>query len=473
MIFLHHNYPTIHTEIWVNPLEFITMQTTNEDVTKYGFQLLEDVRKVRMTCMERRDALERQFADELETWTKYSQQTQQVISEEGYQQYGMENRETLEKNLQLGFREMYNGRSRRLQTIQDQCDNDLEDLLQTRKVSLLRRSAELMAKSPEKLRHLIKELLSYNSQLQDGVQNCIRTQTEQFESGVTSRLNQPEDYCYASDISIVNVFIKQMAHLIQEEQITFFGDDEDLVNDGPCGASGCEEPRVVTTEKLPTVAHSMIPTAESTPKEPTEAAVSTVPPSRTLATEITRPPPASDEPPTSPSLPATTDEKPSTTKPPPTTPHTKDPPTSEEMQTSPTSPEPKLPESNPQTTASPLTTTSEKPSSPNTPSPHSERPTPTIISIPTTVKTDMTEDSTTPANTKPLPGTCGYIYIVNVLHCVSRSDNTCISIFADWAEDAFKEVLHAPQKQQQSDFTVEGVWFHNSCVNTLQLFPHC
>ena len=84
-----------------------------------------------------------------------------------------------------------------------------------------------------------------------------------------------------------------------------------------------------------------------------------------------------------------------------------------------------------------------------------------------------------------------------MLHCVSCSDNTCRSIFADWAEDAFKEVFNAPQKQQQSEFAVdggvdvevgneavevavdievdtpEGVWFHNSCVNTLQLFPHC
>lgn len=385
------------------------MQTTNEDATKYGFQLLEDVREVRMSCMERRDELERQFANELETWTKYSQQTQQVISEEGYQQYGMENREILEKNLQLGFREMYNSRSRRLQTIQDQCDNDLEDLLQIRKVSLLSRTTELMAKSPETLRHLMKELLSYSSQLQDGVQQCIHTQTEQFESGVTSRLNQPEDYCYASDITIVNVFIKHMVHLIQEEQMTFFGDDEDLVNDSPCGTSGCEEPRVVTTEKVPIAADSMIPAADG---EATEATVHTVPPSKTPVTDqITRPSSASEEPPTQPSLSSTTDQKPSTTKPPPTTPHTRDPPTSEEMQTSPTSPDPKLPESNPQTTATPLITTSEKPTSPDTPSPHTEHPSPTTASTPTTIKTVVTEESTTQANTKPpttVPGTRGY-----------------------------------------------------------------
>ena len=388
------------------------MQTTNEDATKYGFQLLEDVREVRMSCMERRDELERQFANELETWTKYSQQTQQVISEEGYQHYGMENREILEKNLQLGFREMYNSRSRRLQTIQVQCDNDLEDLLQIRKVSLLSRTAELMAKSPETLRHLMKELLSYSRRLQDGVQQCIHTQTEQFESGVTSRLNQPEDYCYAPDITIVNVFIKHMVHLIQEEQMTFFGDDEDLVNDGPCGTSGCEEPRVVTTEKVPIAADSMIPAADGPHREATETTVHTVPPSKTPVTDqMTRPSSASEEPPTQPSLSSTTDQKPSTTKPPPTTPHMRDPPTSEEMQTSPTSPDPKLPESNPQTTATPLITTSEKPTSPDTPSPHTERPSPTTVSTPTTIKTVMTEESTTQANTEPptkVPGTRGY-----------------------------------------------------------------
>ena len=42
---------------------------------------------------------------------------------------------------------------------------------------------------------------------------------------------------------------------------------------------------------------------------------------------------------------------------------------------------------------------------------------------------------------------------------VIQTIQSCISLFADWVEDAFEEVFHAPQRQQEAEpkhVTVEG-----------------
>lgn len=116
------------------PLEFITQEYASVSAMKYGFQLLEDIRQIRMGCEERRDELEQQFTLELQNWMKYSQQTQQAIANPDFETlYSSENREVVQETISSTYRELYSSRTRRLNVIQRQCDETLEELLQNRR----------------------------------------------------------------------------------------------------------------------------------------------------------------------------------------------------------------------------------------------------------------------------------------------------------------------------------------------------
>ena len=224
------------------PLEFITQEYASVSAMKYGFQLLEDIRQIRMGCEERRDELEQQFTLELQNWMKYSQQTQQAIANPDFETlYSSENREVVQETISSTYRELYSSRTRRLNVIQRQCDETLEELLQNRKMSMIILVTELMKVNMDRLKDLVRELVSYRTQLQNGLQSCIQQQATQYVSRVSSKLLEPTDYCSGPDIDILTTFLKRMLLIIMEEQAQFFGDDEDLGMHIPCGISGCGE----------------------------------------------------------------------------------------------------------------------------------------------------------------------------------------------------------------------------------------
>ena len=262
------------------PLEFITQDYASASAMMYGFQLLEDIRRIRMGCEERRDELERQFTLELQNWMKYSQQTQRVISRPDFEeQYSSENRQTVEDTITSTYKEIYSSRTRRLNVIEHQCDEVLEKLLQQRKTSLLILIAELTRENMDRLNELANELLSYKTQLNDGLESCIERQRIQYESRLSSKLLPPEDYCSGPDIDILTAFLGHMLIVIMEEMTLFFGDDEDLGMDIKCGISGCREidgsteeiqtPTVLPVDAQPTTQSSRPPPSPTSHERPT------------------------------------------------------------------------------------------------------------------------------------------------------------------------------------------------------------
>jgi hypothetical protein len=232
------NYFLIHTD----PLEFITQAQASVHGMTYGFQLLEDIRQIRMVCEQRRDELEQHFTSELQNWMKYSQQTQQIMSR-SYpgDRYVEENQQVIEKTIANTYSEIYSSRSRRLSVIQSQCDDSLEELLTQRKLSMLTLITDLLSHNMQELNKIVDELATYEKQLQDGLVSCVATQAMRYESRLSSKILSPEDFCSGPDIKILAAFLKRMLDIIVEEQSQFFGDDEDLRIETPCGISGCKE----------------------------------------------------------------------------------------------------------------------------------------------------------------------------------------------------------------------------------------
>jgi hypothetical protein len=208
----------------------------------YGFQLLEDIRQIRMVCEQRHDELEQHFTSELQNWMKYSQQTQQIMSR-SYpgDRYVEENQQVIEKTIANTYSEIYSSRSRRLSVIQSQCDDSLEELLTQRKLSMLTLITDLLSHNIQELNKLVDELATYEKQLQDGLVSCVATQAMRYESRLSSKVLSPEDFCSGPDIKILAAFLKRMMDIITQEQSQFFGDDEDLRIETPCGTSGCKE----------------------------------------------------------------------------------------------------------------------------------------------------------------------------------------------------------------------------------------
>ena len=232
----YYNYAGLQKD----PLEYITMNTINKDSMMYGFQLLEKIHQVRMICEEQQDKFERQFTKDLETWTKYSLQTEQMFSRPDYKQYITEDKESIDNNMQSALADMYNARNHHLKKIQLQCDENLENLLKEHELSMIKLIADLMEHNNEILNQLIDELMSYVNQLQDGLQDCVATLTQFYNFHVASKLYEPNDFCYGPDINVLTIFLHRIQAIIWIEQSSFFGDDEDLV-ERPCGTSACGE----------------------------------------------------------------------------------------------------------------------------------------------------------------------------------------------------------------------------------------
>ena len=210
----------------------------------YGFQLLEDIRQIRIICEERRDELEQHFVTDLQNWMKYAQQTQQIMRATGVfggEYSTQENQQVVEETIANTYKEIYASRRRRLNVIETQCDDSLEELLNQRKLSMTSLVLDLMSHSVGKLNFLVEELTNYKEKLQNGLEECITERATQYESRLSSKVLPPEDYCEGPDIRILVNFLDRMLELIVIEQEGFFGDDEDLGTESPCAESGCEE----------------------------------------------------------------------------------------------------------------------------------------------------------------------------------------------------------------------------------------
>ena len=365
-----HTHTHTHAHAAQYPLEFITQEHVSVHAMTYGFQLLENIREIRMGCEERQDEQERQFTVELQNWMKYSQQTEQVIGRPEFQKYLTESKETVETNLHATYKEMYLSRSRRLNVLQQQCDDKVEDLLQQRKVDMLRVVVDLMTNDLDGLRQLVTELVRYRTELQDGYLECVAMQALHHKSGLSSKLMTPEELCSVPDITILTAFLNRMLTMIALEQTSFFGDDEDLTENMPCGSSGCgetdeptdsEEMEVLTTATPPSKKPDTHPTTKPTdlPPSPTSHELPTRP-TRPHTDDYTRPPPTTDtarDPPSSNSkqLPTEPDTKPTATTAQPDTkstdgtPETKPPVTEPETHRQTQEPETKPPSSQPET----------------------------------------------------------------------------------------------------------------------------
>ena len=270
------------------PLEFITQDYASASAMSYGFQLLEDIRQIRMGCEERRDELERQFTLELQNWMKYSQQTQQLITKAEFGKNTPESKEMVQETLTSTYRELYSSRMRRLNVIERQCDEKLEELLQQRKISMMLLVAGLMNQNLDRLKDLVGELANYKTQLQNGLQNCIERQTARYESRISSKLLAPEDYCSGPDIDILTAFLNRMLPIIMEEQMNFFGDDEDLGLNTPCGSSGCEDIEETTDTTHHAFDTSTVPASNTMATQPNTQSTPS-PPSHELPTRPTQP----------------------------------------------------------------------------------------------------------------------------------------------------------------------------------------
>ena len=238
------------------PLEFITQELASENGMIFGFQLLEEIRQTRIACEDRRDELEQQFTVELNNWIKYSRQTQQVMAKPDFEnQYTSESRQIIENTIVNTYREIYSSRRRRLSVVEHQCNDALEELLQQRKRSMLALVADLIKHDINQLNALVSELVYYREQLHDGLQRCI----ESMQHGIklSSKVLQPEEYCYSPDIEILTAFLNRMLDIIMEEQASFF-DDEDLSFGTPCSVSGCGEiDDISDKEEDPTSIHTL------------------------------------------------------------------------------------------------------------------------------------------------------------------------------------------------------------------------
>ena len=230
----------------------------------YGFQLLEDVRQIRMVCEERRDELEQQFVIELQNWMKYSQQTQQVMSRSGFDdRYYHEDKQAIEETIASTYKEIYSSRKRRLTVIELQCDESLEELLNQRKLSMLTLTIDLMVHNKEKLTQIVTQLMMYKRKLKNGLVSCTTKQATQYMSRLSSKVLPPEDYCLGPDIKILLAFLDKIFDIIAQEQEQFFGDDEDLGMEPPCAISGC-------LQQSNTQSHTVSPPVTTENTQPSE-----------------------------------------------------------------------------------------------------------------------------------------------------------------------------------------------------------
>lgn len=278
-------HKTAHADTY--PLEFITQEHASLNALTYGFKLLEDIRQIRMGCEERRDELERNFTLELQNWMKYTQQAQQVIDQPDFEKYSSESRNVVEETISSTYRELYSRRMRKLTAIERHCDDELNELLQSRKSSMLLLVANLINTDPGRLKNLVTELIEYKAQLQNGLQSCIERQASQYVSRLSSKVLAPEDHCSGPDIQILTAFLDRMLDIIEEEQADFFGDDEDLgIDTTPCGISGCQE-----MEKAQDITHSGLPPSTTQPSTHTTHPPSSPPSELPHPHDSTQPPP--------------------------------------------------------------------------------------------------------------------------------------------------------------------------------------
>lgn len=189
-----------------------------------------------MLCQERKDELEQELMADLQRWTEYSLQARQMVQISNYN-----DEKEMEQVIHSTYVDIESRRNEQLEVIERQCDESLEELLMQRKFSMLKLSIDFMTHNIQKLVSLMRELIQYKTHLQKGLAECVIKRRKHYEHGISSKLLAPEEFCFAPDINILITFLDHMDEIIGREQQQFFGDDEDLGNDIPCAASGCQE----------------------------------------------------------------------------------------------------------------------------------------------------------------------------------------------------------------------------------------
>ena len=233
----------------------------------FGFQLLEDIRNIRVECdiVQRQEEL--RFSKKMNDLLQYRKQVEDLLPKSDFSDLADANRDDIENNFDDKFEEIEIERERKLRDLQTQCKARIDSLLAGRKREALTYAESLMRRDAAQFAQLMFDITGYSQQLKNGLAGCIGYYRAVGENETDGGMEDPRELCYEAEINILVEFIREVVEESNKRARNYYGDDEDYDNSGMAGSGDDEE------EERPSVPNS--PSPEVPPTVPSERTTAT------------------------------------------------------------------------------------------------------------------------------------------------------------------------------------------------------
>ena len=233
----------------------------------FGYQLLENIRTIRVECdiVQKREEL--RFSKKMNNLLQYRKRVEDSLAKSDFSDLADANRDDIENNFDDAFEEIEIERERKLRDLQTQCKARIDSLLAGRKREALTYAESLMRRDPAQFAQLLFDVTGYSQQLRNGLAGCIGYYRAVGENQTDGGMEDPRELCYEAEINILVEFIREVVEESNKRARDFYGDDEDYDSSGMAGSGDEEE------EERPSV-----------PNRPPPEVPLTVPSERTTAT---------------------------------------------------------------------------------------------------------------------------------------------------------------------------------------------
>ena len=233
----------------------------------FGYQLLENLRTIRVECdiVQKREEL--RFSKKMNNLLQYRKRVEDSLAKSDFSDLADANRDDIENNFDDAFEEIEIERERKLRDLQTQCKARIDSLLASRKREALTYAESLMRRDPAQFAQLLFDVTGYSQQLRNGLAGCIGYYRAVGENQTDGGMEDPRELCYEAEINILVEFIREVVEESNKRARDFYGDDEDYDSSGMAGSGDEEE------EERPSV-----------PNRPPPEVPLTVPSERTTAT---------------------------------------------------------------------------------------------------------------------------------------------------------------------------------------------
>ena len=230
----------------------------------FGFQLLEDIRNIRIECdiVQRQEEL--RFSKKMNDLLRYRKQVEDAIPKSDFVDLTDANRDDIENNFDNTFEDIEIERARKLRDLQTQCKARIDSLLAGRKREALSYAQYLMQRDPAQFAQLLFDITGYSQQLQNGLAGCIGYYRAVGENETDGGMEDPRELCYEAEINILVEFIREVVEESNKRARNFYGDDEDYDNSGMAGSGDEEEERPSVPNRPPPEVPPTVPSERTT-----------------------------------------------------------------------------------------------------------------------------------------------------------------------------------------------------------------